>query len=529
MIPLAVNKINMFSKASGLTLNLRKCEILPVHHCNLKNIESIPVKNEVKYLGLIITKNGAERENANILPRLNDVKKVFNHWLSRDLSILGRILLSKAEGLSRLTYPCHSIFTSNKTIQTSNSIIFNFIWRNKTHYIRKSQLVKDYENGGLKALNFESIIAAFRVTWLKECLSLSDSLWYHIPNKLFNKVGGLDFLLRCDFDLSKLPLKISPFHRQALQFGKLLFTHNFTPHNTVLWNNRVITINRKSLFKSDWYENGVCFVLDLMQLDGHLLSYENFVSRFRIKVTCKGYEKVCKAIPTPLLRMIQNILLYSPIKTCLTSLAIDHINLLDKKCNNKWVSRTFNQLHFCNFNCDTRQDLKSSFKKKTFIFYLSYPVTPKMKETHFKIISGIYPVSDFLHKRFHFELEELCTFCSAEKETIEHLFFNCQHAMDFWTAIHGWISLQIPNVPPFILNDVIYYMDNLDLTISDTVNFVIVMGKFFIHTCKWRSSTPIFAVFLNYFSEYFKSLKFACDINRKSSVLYNSIKRSLLF
>ena len=271
----------------------------------------------------MITKNSADRENANIETRFNDVKQVFNHWLSRDLSILGRILLSKAEGLSRLIYPCHSIFTSNKTIQRSNTVIFSFIWRNKTHYIKKSQLVKDYENGGLKALNFESIIAAFRIKWLKECLSLPESIWYHIPDKLFNIVGGLDFLLRCDFDLSKLPLKLSSFHRQVLQFGKLLFTHNFTPHNTVLWNNRVININKKSLFKLDWYENGICFLHDLMQPNGQFLSYENFIERFRIKVSCKGYEKVCKAIPTPLLRIIQNLLLYTSITTYLPSLSID--------------------------------------------------------------------------------------------------------------------------------------------------------------------------------------------------------------
>ena len=152
-----------------------------------------------------------------------------------------------------------------------------------------------------------------------------------------------------------------------------------------------------------------------------------------------------------------------------------------------------------------------------------------MKETHFKVISGIYPVADFMHKRFHFELEELCTFCSAEKETVEHLFFKCQFTMDFWTNMHCWVSLKIPNVSTFTVNDIIYFMDNLDKNISDTVNFVIMMGKYFIHTCKWKSTTPLFAVFLNNFSEYFKSLKCTSNLNRKSSVIYDCIKRSLLF
>ena len=249
MVSVAIDSVKLFSKASGLTLNVNKCELISIHGNGPNNIASIPVKEEVKYLGLQITKNKQNRENLNISPRLKAVQKCLNHWLTRDLSILGRILLSKAEGMSRLIYPCQSIYASQNTIKSANSIIFNFIWRNKTHYLRKSQLVKDYPNGGLRAMEFESVIASFRVKWLKECITHPESIWYHIPNKLFERVGGVEFLLKCDFEVPKIPIKLSNFHKQALLFGKMLFTHNFSPHNSFLWNNRVITINRKSIFK----------------------------------------------------------------------------------------------------------------------------------------------------------------------------------------------------------------------------------------------------------------------------------------
>ncbi len=73
--------------------------------------------------------------------------------------------------------------------------MLKFIWKNKTHYQLKSQLVRDYENGGFRAMDFESVIAAFRIKWLKDCISQSLFVWYHIPNKIFNKVGGLNFCL----------------------------------------------------------------------------------------------------------------------------------------------------------------------------------------------------------------------------------------------------------------------------------------------------------------------------------------------
>lgn len=199
MVSKVINKIGFFSKASGLTLNLRKCELLVVHGSNLNSIANIPVKNKVKYLGLVITKNVHDGEDLNITPRVKTVQKVLNHWLTQDLSKLGRILLSKVDDLSRLIYACHSLHTPPKMIKSANSVIFKFICKNKTHHLPKSQLVRDYTNGGLKAMEFESVIASFRIKWLKDCMSQPHSILYHIPNKIFNKVGGIDFLLKCDF------------------------------------------------------------------------------------------------------------------------------------------------------------------------------------------------------------------------------------------------------------------------------------------------------------------------------------------
>ncbi len=176
------------------------------------------------------------------------MKKSLNHWLTRNLSILGRILLTKAEGTSKLVYPCQSLYVPPQMIKKINSVIFNFIWKNKTHYLKKSVMIKDYKNGGLKAADFESMVGVFKLNWIKAYLAQPDSIWFHIPKCLFQKVGGLEFLLRCDFEISKLPIKLSDFHK--LLYRKMVFTHNFTPHSSTLWNNRTITLNSKTLNKN---------------------------------------------------------------------------------------------------------------------------------------------------------------------------------------------------------------------------------------------------------------------------------------
>lgn len=134
----ALNIISVFSNASGLKINLQKTEILPLYPCTDAQIMSIPVKSEVKYLGIKLLKETKIRDEENINEKIENMKKKLNLWLMRDLSIFGRNLLSKPEGISKLIYPCSSMYVSPKNIKKANSIIYNFIWRNKTHYVKKN-------------------------------------------------------------------------------------------------------------------------------------------------------------------------------------------------------------------------------------------------------------------------------------------------------------------------------------------------------------------------------------------------------
>ena len=62
-------------------------------------------------------------------------------------------------------------------------------------------------------------------------------------------IVGLDFF--CNVRIIKLP-------QTNFQYWKMIFTHNFSLHGSTLWNNRVIVIKRKSLFKYDQYEKALC-------------------------------------------------------------------------------------------------------------------------------------------------------------------------------------------------------------------------------------------------------------------------------
>lgn len=73
-------------------------------------------------------------------------------------------------------------------------------------------------------------------------------------------------------------------------------------------------------------------------------------------------------------------------------------------------------------------------KIKTHSKFVKWPISPKVKETHFEIINYIYPMGQFLERSFKLVLDP-CTFCNQEVETISHCFLNVTIHRFFWNDI----------------------------------------------------------------------------------------------
>lgn len=100
--------------------------------------------------GIEITKDMSSRQQINFLPRLKKTQNIINMWLQRDRSIFGRILLTKAEGISRLVYPALSLFVEDSTSKEINKILCNFTWKNKIHHLKNEILSASRKQGGFE-------------------------------------------------------------------------------------------------------------------------------------------------------------------------------------------------------------------------------------------------------------------------------------------------------------------------------------------------------------------------------------------
>lgn len=167
-VPLALEYIQQFSKASGLVLNRSKCELMSIKECNLSHICNIQIKDQVSYLGVIITINELDRCSVNFNPLIESTQKKLYIWLQRDLSLKGRILLAKAEGLSRLTYAALSLSVDTAVLKKIDTMLLNFVWKFKTHFVRKSVLMNTIEKGGLNFLDFTTLNHTFKINSIKK-------------------------------------------------------------------------------------------------------------------------------------------------------------------------------------------------------------------------------------------------------------------------------------------------------------------------------------------------------------------------
>ena len=168
---------------------------LPHFNQPVLSICNIAIETQVKYLGIVINRNKGLRERENVRKNVGKCKTILNSWLQTDITVFGRVLLSKMESLSRAIYPAFSQEISDTMIKLINNINFKFIWKNKCQYIRRDDVVKSIEEDGVNAIDFSVMNGVLKLKLLYSFILHKDSFWFSIPNAIFQKMGGIEFVL----------------------------------------------------------------------------------------------------------------------------------------------------------------------------------------------------------------------------------------------------------------------------------------------------------------------------------------------
>ena len=125
-------------------------------------------------LGIKIVHNRKLLIRLNYYPLIQKVKTQLNIWSQRNISLYGKITVIKTFALSQLVYIL-SVLPSPDSISSKKSdpnecdffnvierILYEFIWGGaKKDKIKRSTLLKSYEEGGLKMTHTKSQNHAF--------------------------------------------------------------------------------------------------------------------------------------------------------------------------------------------------------------------------------------------------------------------------------------------------------------------------------------------------------------------------------
>ena len=153
--------------------------------------------------------------------------------------------------------------------------------------MKRSAFISDVENGGLRAPYLESIIKAQRIMCCKKFANFQQSSWEIILSHYLRQVGGR-LLLSCNFSVKKLPVTLPKFYVECLQTfsehsasvrEQILNLSNSSRSSTVIWNNRHILIDGKSVFYQSLFDKGIITLENLVTDTNVLL----------IKPNPKGY------------------------------------------------------------------------------------------------------------------------------------------------------------------------------------------------------------------------------------------------
>ena len=131
------------------------------------------------------------------------------------------------------------------------------------------------------------------------------------------------------------------------------------------------------------------------------------------------------------------------------------------------------------------------------IYQIIYKTTidVKLRNFQYKFLFRIIATNKRLFK-YGLKVSNLCDFCSMNIETQEHLFWQCEVIQELWNKLQRYLNQRNVNVN--------FNLENISLGLTDgnennqTVNFILMLTKYYIFQMKNRNQKPNINGFLSY-------------------------------
>ena len=496
-----LKQVHSFEKICGLKINTLKTEAIWLG--NQPPPFKLPNKIQwttkpIKVLGIYIGWNLNDAYNLNYSEKLTKIKRLLQSWLQRTLSLTGKVLIIKSLAISQIIHFANLLPFPDDIAKQFDELFYNFIWHSKTHKVKKTILIQDYQFGGQKMTDLRTMIKAQKMKWIKLYLNNHRCLWRNSMESLI-KVDNLNILLRSNYDIKDFQIT-SDFYKEVLSILHSLNKENlyFTKSNLInqyLFYNKNLKINGKHLYDKEMFEAGIWHVKDLFDQNNRIIQFADW--KFR------GISNSKYLLWRSMLNIIKNIykgpnepdenhfkdltIKYKNIE-CLDLLTCDTKFLYDTLIRQKIVYSKASEKYSKLYNILHNEEWEN-------IYMISRCCTSnnKIKDLQYKILHQYLPTNDLLYK-----MEKLpsnkCSFCEMYKEDINHLFFECIVVRNIWVNIEKCIERTENLIVCFTNADVIlgfnFKLRKCTEDKNGIVNKIILFVKYYIWRCRCLNLDP---------------------------------------
>ena len=518
-----IQVLKLYEDISGLCMNVEKTKLIWIgseKNSEVKFCEELNLcwdNSEFTVLGVKFPKDLTAITELNYTSKIEEMKKIFLNWSKRILTPLGRITVIKSLALSKINHLILSLpKPSEKIVKEIQTLFYNYLWNRGPDKIKRSLVIQNYDNGGLRMIDLDSFISSLRLTWFRRMLTT--------PNKYFTKIlNRYPIILECfkygsQFITERKLTNINNnFWKDILitfkTFIDLVKPSNFNElMNIPLWGNKNIKVGGTSVFYKTWIDNGIMFIRDLISTNGQLLSYEEFRRRYQLRTNFLDFHGLISSLRDYINKFNFHEILergFCPVQPLPLSIILKN----KKGCRNickLYIEDKMPTITFDKWGAEL--NLGPNFCwKKILTFPFSLVKDTNLRWFQFRIIHRFLGTNSLLCK-MGIKTDNKCSFCNREKETIKHLFWDCEYVQDFWETV---ILLLAENcgleTVTFNICDILFGNPKSD----DILNKIILWGKKYIFRCKYEGNTPSFNTFQRLLAWHFKVDAYIAKVEQK--------------
>ena len=211
----ALDLIDMFSKYSGLKVNMTKTQILCIGslkksiHIDLPGTDIKLINRKlIRYLGIDFCIDLKNLPDFNFDRVFDKLKRQMISWSKRNISVFGRVILVKSLLVSQFNHLFMSIPNPSELLLKSINVSFyKFIWKGKPDKISRKQIVCNYENGGLKMIDVGHFSRALKLSWIRRIILDSCEEVSHLMYAFLKPIATLEWG-KGDIYFTKLSLMV---------------------------------------------------------------------------------------------------------------------------------------------------------------------------------------------------------------------------------------------------------------------------------------------------------------------------------